>query len=181
MLFYTQLCKAKIQLCLSLKINVDPSLFRCNNNKCTKTGQITHGQVWFCIAFFIVIPRFSYYESKGYPSPVTYASWMIYGVPVAVLVFILQWMWLMVLYRPKKWDSAGPWDCMWFWLGYLAVSFKVETLKSYDTCKLTSCWNFMLYIEKYWNLQPSIEHVREIKLTSCSYVVRKIMQFTTLH
>ncbi|MRB67699.1 anion transporter, partial [Bacillus thuringiensis] len=38
------------------------------------------------------------YENHGVETPITFTSWMIFGVPLSILCLAVAWIWLQVLY-----------------------------------------------------------------------------------
>lgn len=49
------------------------------------------------------------FQEKNMPSPVTFASWMQYCLPISAIIVIFVWIWLQVLFlRCKTYNSGSP-------------------------------------------------------------------------
>ena len=53
--------------------------------------------------FYIPIPiYFRLYEEYGLEPSITFANWLVVGIPLSILVFIATWVWLQIYALGKK-------------------------------------------------------------------------------
>ena len=41
---------------------------------------------------------FRVFEKYGGTSPVTFATWFLYGLPISAIMFVLAWVWLQIFF-----------------------------------------------------------------------------------